>query len=98
MAASRRALKTARSTGQPLHPVNRAAALAAPDKATCFNFSVSAIICPGSTATHSLAIAAIKEHSDYPFMIAHELSRGTAIIFGCYALAQVRADGERQGE
>ena len=74
MAASRRALKTARSTGHPLHPVKRAAALAAPDKATCFNFSVSAIICPGSTATHSLAIEAIKEHSDYPFMIANESS------------------------
>jgi hypothetical protein len=43
-------------------------------------------------------LSAIKEHSDYPFMIANELSRGTAIIFACYALAQVRADGERQGE
>ncbi len=26
-------------------------------------------------------------------MIANELSRGTAIIFECYALAQIRADG-----
>ncbi len=51
MAASRRAPKATRSSGQPLHPVNRAAALSAPDKATCFNFSVSANHLPKSTAT-----------------------------------------------
>jgi hypothetical protein len=39
-----------------------------------------------------------RKDSDYPFIIANELNRGTAVIFECYALAQVRADGERQGE
>jgi hypothetical protein len=31
-------------------------------------------------------------------MITKECSRGTAIIFACYALAQVRADGENDKE
>jgi hypothetical protein len=99
MAASRRAPKATRSSGQPLHRVNRAAALSAPDKATCFNFSVSANICPSQLQHISSQHCRRSEKiSDYPFMITKECSRGTAIIFACYALAQVRADGENDKE